>query len=440
MSADALRLAMVTTFYPPYHFGGDGVAVQRLSRALVRRGHRVEVIHDVDAYRMLTGGAEPAPETDSDGVRVHSLRSRLGSLSCLATHQLGRPLLHGRRIRRLLARGFDVIHFHNVSLVGGPGILACGDAVKLYTAHEHWLVCPSHVLWRHDREVCTGRQCLRCVLHYRRPPQLWRYGSLMERQTRHVDRFVTPSRFCADKHHEFGFGHPLAVLPPFLPEAERTAAAERESGPGSPYFLFVGRLERIKGLHEVVPLFARGTGGSADWAGGAELWIAGAGSQEDELRALASGSPRVRFLGHQPHDALRRLYRDAVALLVPSIGYEVFPMVVLEAFREGTPIVARRLGPFPEIVAESGGGLLFETPQELAAALSRLEGERELRRRLGESGRRALASRWSEATAMRRYFELIADAARDRGRTALERRATRAGASGAAAPGDSSAR
>ena len=48
MREPALRIAMVTTFYPPYNFGGDGVYVQRLARALVRRGHHVEVIHDTD--------------------------------------------------------------------------------------------------------------------------------------------------------------------------------------------------------------------------------------------------------------------------------------------------------------------------------------------------------------------------------------------------------
>ena len=48
-------------------------------------------------------------------------------------------------------RGFDVINFHNISLVGGPGILEMGQALKLYMAHEHWLICPSHVLWRHQR-------------------------------------------------------------------------------------------------------------------------------------------------------------------------------------------------------------------------------------------------------------------------------------------------
>ena len=50
---------MITTFYPPYNFGGDGVFVQRLSNELARRGHLVEVIHCTDAYRL----AAPAPRS-----------------------------------------------------------------------------------------------------------------------------------------------------------------------------------------------------------------------------------------------------------------------------------------------------------------------------------------------------------------------------------------
>ena len=54
-----LRFCMMTTFYPPYNFGGDGIFVQRLSNALARRGHRVDVIHCVDSY-LLKAGQEPA--------------------------------------------------------------------------------------------------------------------------------------------------------------------------------------------------------------------------------------------------------------------------------------------------------------------------------------------------------------------------------------------
>lgn len=399
---------MVTTFYPPYNFGGDGVYVRRLSHALARRGHSVDVIHDVDAYR-VGGGKESAPLPEPAGVTTHPLRSRSALLSTLATHQSGRPLVHGARIRGILSQGFDVIHFHNVSLVGGPGVLAYGEGVKLYTAHEHWLVCESHILWRHNREPCSGRECLRCVVNAKRPPQAWRATSLLAEKARHVDEFLALSTFSADKHREFGFPMPMRVFPSFLPEEEATDSGSPEAPRPSdrPYFLFVGRLEAIKGLHDVIPEFDR--------ALGAELWIAGTGAQEAELKALAADRPWVRFLGRQTPGALRSLYRDAVALVAPSQCFEVFPLVVLEAFREGTPVVGRRLGPYPEILEGTGSGLLFDTPAELRTALGRLLTEPGLRGQLGTAGARAFAERWSEGVVLDRYFGVIREVAERRG-------------------------
>src|SRR6267378_74022 len=131
-----LRFCFLTTFYPPYNFGGDGVAVQRLARALVRRGHHVTVVHDVDAYEALVGRALSGPSGGANRVRatpdeadpeVIGLRSGIGALSPLLTQQTGRPIVNGRRIRRILSAGrFDVLNFHNVSLVGGPGLLSYG--------------------------------------------------------------------------------------------------------------------------------------------------------------------------------------------------------------------------------------------------------------------------------------------------------------------------
>jgi hypothetical protein len=130
-------------------------------------------------------------------VRVVTLRSRLPLANTLLTQQLGRPVVNGARLRRLIAEGrFDVVNFHNVSLIGGPGLLAFGAAsIRLYLAHEHWLVCPTHVLWRHNRELCDKRECVRCQLNYRRPPQLWRHTGLLSRHLDHVDVFLAMSEF-----------------------------------------------------------------------------------------------------------------------------------------------------------------------------------------------------------------------------------------------------
>jgi glycosyltransferase involved in cell wall biosynthesis len=401
-----LRVCMITTFYPPFHFGGDAIGIARLARGLVRRGHEVTVIHDVDAFAVLHHGPLPEPPSEPEGLTVHRLRSRLGPLSPLLTQQLGRPVAHGRRIRALIDRGrFDVINYHNVSLVGGPGLLSVGRGLKVYMCHEHWLVCPTHVLWRHGREACTGRECIRCSLRQKRPPQYWRYTGLLEQQLEHVDLFVAMSQFSRDKHREFGFPRDMAVLPYFLPDPE-SPAPPVPTGPSPhsrPYFLFVGRLERIKGLDDVIPLFERYRD--------ADLLIAGEGEHRTQLERLASRIPNVRFLGRLPPDTLRDYYRHAIALIVPSVCFETFGIIIIESFREATPVIARRIGPFPEILEQAGGGELFDQPHELVAAMGRLQRDRGRRDAMGVAGFHAYCRYWSERAVVPQFLKLIADAA-----------------------------
>ncbi len=405
-----LRFAFLTTFYPPYNFGGDGIGIQRFARGLARAGHHVTVIHDADGYRLLRRGKEPAPVSEIEGVEVITLKSAAPALSVLLTHQLGRPVVNGRRIRRLLdAGGFDVINLHNTSLIGGPGLFKYGDAVKLYMAHEHWLVCPTHVLWRHGREVCTGRECIRCQLSYRRPPQLWRSTEFLEREAKHIDAFIAMSEFSRAKHREFGFPYDMEVVPYFL-EGEAGAPAPTESPHSRPYFLFVGRLEKIKGLDDVIPLF-RGPGDS-------DLLIAGDGEYAAELRAQAAGCDRVKFLGWVGLEDLRRYYEHAQALIVPSVCFETFGIIIIEAFRQGTPVIARRIGPFPEII-DQGGGFLFETAADLTLAMRRLVDEPGLRAVVSEQARRAFAEHWHERVVIARYLDVVRKVAARKGRTAL---------------------
>ena len=54
MTDPGLTFCMVTTFYPPYHFGGEAMYLYRLVNALAERGHRVTVVHCVDSFRTLT--------------------------------------------------------------------------------------------------------------------------------------------------------------------------------------------------------------------------------------------------------------------------------------------------------------------------------------------------------------------------------------------------
>lgn len=410
-----LRFCMLTTLYPPFSFGGDAIGVQRLARALVRRGHHVTVLHDVDAFNALHRGPEPRAITDDEGVEVIGLRSGAGLVSPLLTQQLGRPVLNGRRIESLIREGqYDVVNYHNVSLIGGPGLFRLGgDAVSIYMAHEHWLICPMHVLWRHGRERCEKPECFRCTLHYRRPPQLWRQTGLLEREIERVDSFIALSEFSRDMHRQRGFNREMEVLPPFLPDPETEDVPEAKGAPPHerPYFFFAGRLERIKGLQDLIPVFA--TYRAAD------LVIAGDGEYAADLRALASGMPNVRFVGRLAPDELSHYYRHAIATIVPSVCYETFGIVLIEAFQQGTPVIARRLGPFPEIVERSGGGELFHTVEELVLAMQRLQEDPAHRARLARAGFRAYVERWSESAVIPQYLGIVRRAAARRGHRAV---------------------
>ena len=400
-----LRFCMVTTFYPPYNFGGDGVYVHRLANALAGQGHHVEVIHCIDTYRMLAGREPEGRYHDHPAIEVHGLRSPFGVLSPLATHQTGLPLLKGR-IAQILERGFDVIHYHNTSLVGGPAVLAYGNAIKLYSLHDYWLVCPTHVLFRFNREPCIRPHCVACTLTYRRPPQVWRYTGLLERALKHVDVFISSSRFTIEAHRERGLPLRAVHLPHFTPPPgeETSQAADL---PAEPYFLFVGRLEKLKGLQTLIPIFRR--------YGAARLLVAGTGTYERQLHRLAEGAPNIRFLGYVDATRLHALYRHAVAVIVPTLAYEIFGMVVIEAFSHRTPAIVRNIGGMPELIEASGGGFVYTTDAELIATMDRLLADPALRQTMGLRGYEGYLRNWTPDVHLKRYLGLIGEIAGGRG-------------------------
>jgi len=406
----SLAILMFATFYPPYNFGGDGVGIQRMARALAARGHRVTVVHDEDAFLNL-GGKVPAAGPDEPGIRRIGMRSKHGMLSDLLVQQTGHPVLHAKRIREIAESAeWDIVWYNNASLIGGPGLFDYGSGLKVYEAHEHWLVCPMHVLWRYKRELCDERDCLKCTLVHKRPPQLWRYTGLLDRQLDKIDMIVAKSQFSAGKHQEFGLRQDMTVLPYFLPDLDHAVTAPFAGHP-RPYFLFVGRLEQIKGLQDVFPVMDR--------IDGADLLILGNGDYRAELERLAAGNPRIRFLGRLPSDELNAYYRGAEALIVPSVCYETFGIILIESFRLGTPVIARRLGPFPEIVEASGGGKLFETEDELVEAMRFFLQPSAERSGMSAAARKGFEDLWREDRVMTSWGEALARAAHKSGRAEL---------------------
>ena len=398
-----LRFCLLSTFYPPWSFGGDGIQVQRLAHALADRGHLVTVVCAPRVHRILSGErpGEPAPHP-----RVEVVALRDGLVSLTGTYLSGRPIRSRRRLRLLFNRGFDVLHFHNPSLLGAPALFGTGGGLKLYTAHEHWLLCPSHVLWRRNGSVCERPPCWSCEVTHLRPPQLWRRTGLLQRSLRHLDVLLLQSRTSLRLHARFASLTRLELLENFVPEPPPDDG-RRSAVPRRPYFLFAGRLEPIKGAATLVEAFRERSS--------EDLVIAGAGSQSRRLRRAAAGLSHVRFVGHLSAEELTRLYRGAIAVVAPTVGHEAGPVVPLEAFALGTPAIVRRFGALEDLARSTEAALTYRTPAELQDALDRLAGDERLRDELGRRGRAAVAERYTPEAHLRRYLGLIGLLARQRG-------------------------
>ena len=401
-----LHFVHLSTFYPPHAFGGDAMYVYRLAHALADEGHSVDVIHCVDSYHLLHPDPPPLPAREHPGVTRHALESGYGWLSPLLTQQTGHPLLKRRPLDAILGRKpFDVAQFHNTSLLGAASLALpiAGDPVKIYMAHEHWLICPMHVLFKNGEGPCDRPSCLSCTIRGGRPPQLWRYTGQLERFSRHVDTFLSPSAFSAAMHRTRGFSAALHHLPYFLDPVDDEW---RHPGPRpqpEPYCLFVGRLEKLKGLHHVLPAWER--------IRDCDLLVVGDGTHGPQLRQLAASNPRIRFLGPRTQHQLGPLYAHALACVVPTDTYETFGFTIIEALARKTPVVARRLGALEEVARISEGALLFDDADELVAAIESLQREPALARRLGERGYETFTRLWTREAHLERYFSCLRDAA-----------------------------
>lgn len=159
-------------------------------------------------------------------------------------------------------------------------------------------------------------------------------------------------------------------------------------------FLYVGRLAPEKG----VDVLLRALDGVD-----AELVVAGAGPEEQRLRALAPG--RTRFLGHLDRDELPSWYAAADALVLPSLS-EPWGMTLNEAAAAGLPLVATdAVGAARELVGDGVNGFVVGAGDVAALhdALERVAADEAFRRVAGARSRELAATmtpaRWADVVA-----------------------------------------
>ena len=229
---------------------------------------------------------------------------------------------------------------------------------------------------------------------------------------KHVDAFIALSQFSKDIHDQMELALPIVHIPGFVPNQEAVSSTPDPSTVqtlGDPYFLFVGRLKKLKGLQTLIPVFRQYRK--------AKLLIVGTGEDEPSLRRLAEGMVNIQFLGYLSGQKIEALYRSATALIVPSICFESFPLVILEAFRTQTPVIVRNLGGMLESIRESSGGFVYDTEEELIMAMNKLLEDPSCRHELGLRGYQAYQRNWTDDVHLKRYLGLIHDIAMKRGQT-----------------------
>jgi glycosyltransferase involved in cell wall biosynthesis len=194
---------------------------------------------------------------------------------------------------------------------------------------------------------------------------------------RRVDRVLTPSRYFADAVRRDVGRVPTYVVPNGI------NLLAPHPMPGNPHVLYVGRLERVKGVTVLVQAFAEVLGQLPE----ARLTLVGRGTQQREIEELVSGmglDGSIDVCGHVSHAKLREAYHLSSLVVIPSVGPENFPTVALEALGVGRPIVGTRVGGIPELVVDGVNGLLVPPGEvdALADAMVRILGDGDLAARM----------------------------------------------------------
>ena len=212
----------------------------------------------------------------------------------------------------------------------------------------------------------------------------------------------------------------IAVVPPgvdtrhFHPMPMRAARDRLGVAHGDWMVLFVGRIERLKGVDTLIRAIALLAHECPTWVEKMCVAIIGGDAATNEnvelerlkrMREELGLSDLITFLGARDQDQLRHYYNAASFVVMPS-RYESFGMVALEAMACGRPVIASEVGGLAHLVRDGQTG--FHVPEGnhvgLASAIARLLQDDRLREQLGRQ-----AAVWAQAFAWPRVADRLLD-------------------------------
>ena len=357
-----MKIAMVS----PYDFtwpGGVTIHVSQLSRELERSGHEVQVL---------------APHSPSRECQDQDLLVPLGRSVPLPSNgsiaRVSLSLWLARRIRSLLEREqYDIIHLHEPMAPILPlTVLEYSNTVNVGTFH-----------------ACRNRQ----HLYKMSRPVIKRWRSRL-----HGSIAVSPA---ALRYVSGAFPGEYEIIPNGIDvdHFSQRAAPWPQYQDGKTNIIFVGRLEKRKGLRYLLEAF-----GQLKWdMPNLRLLVVGPGNPDkDSYHVLSSQNLQdVEFVGRVPYEDLPRYYASADIFCSPATGGESFGIVLLEAMAAGKPVVASDIEGYRGVMQHGQQGLHFQNKnvESLSTQLETLLRNSEQRRAMGERGR---------ATAQRYRWQLVA--------------------------------
>lgn len=382
-----MKILMAHNYYR--HRGGEGISFRQDVELLEAHGHQV--------IRWTR---------DNRNVGAESLSSRLG----LAAQTVWSKESYAELKELLGNYRPDLVHFQNTfPLISPSAYYACREArvPVVQNLRNYRLMC-ANVLFRRDGRVCedclgksvpwpaVAHACYRdsrsasavvaAMLSVHRGLNTWRDK---------VDRYVCLTEFGRRKFISGG-------LPPDKLDV-RPNYVHPDPGLGEQRMdevLFVGRLSEEKGVRPLIEVWGR--------LPSIPLRVVGDGPLEGELVEMvrAAGLGQVEMAGRLPHSQVLDALKSCRFVVIPSLWYEGFNRVLVEAFACGTPVIVPSLGSFEEIVDHQETGLMFgaEDSDDLAAKVKWAWDHRKDMAEMGRRGRRAYEGKY---TAERNYRTLM---------------------------------
>ena len=391
-AATAMRILHLCHNHPHLQPGGSEVLARGLFREL-RDRHGAEGLL-LAAVTAAHRQRRPGTLLQSVGGAADEMLVWLGHFDRFALSQPDTYGLAATLAPLVASVDPDIVHFHHLLQFGAEAVdvvrRAAPRARLVFTAHDFFPICPQEgQLLTTDGRLCRGPSldaCRRCFPG--RPAEDFVMRDLQMRDLlADFDRILLPSEFARGRY--LAAGHPterLVLMPNGIASDGPTAPRRRPTADGRrDRFGFFGHINRFKGgmvLLEASRILSEdGTAHRLTLHGGTAY-------QPDafleRFGAALGAAPMARHHGPYTGADLGALMAEIDWVVVPSVWWENAPLVILEAFRHGRPVICGDAGGMAEMVRDGVDGLHapIGDPAGLAAVLRRAAERPELWDRL----------------------------------------------------------